>query len=67
MLKGTNKEAVSKVKTIAPQTLKAPRKFKGKLKGKLKDLPAGTRAMIEKEQNKVIDMYRQLKKNKPSL
>ncbi|XP_055911386.1 coiled-coil domain-containing protein 137 [Eupeodes corollae] len=67
MLKSTTKESIPKVATEAQQAQKAPRKFKGKLKGKLKDLPPVTRAMIEKEQNKVIDMYRQLKKNKQSL
>lgn len=67
LLKSGNKEAESKVLPNVQHTPKAPRKFKGKLKGKLKDLPAGTRAMIEKEQNKVIDMYRQLKKNKQTV
>lgn len=64
ILKTSDKEVSSNATPTAPQTPKAQRKFKGKLKGKLKDLPATTRAMIEKEQNKVIDMYRQLKKNK---
>lgn len=32
------------------------------LKGKRKELPAATRQMIEKQQQSVMDMYRQLKK-----
>lgn len=34
------------------------------LKGKRKDLPVATRRMIEHQQSKAIEMYRQLKKNK---
>lgn len=38
----------------------APTKLQ--MKGKRKDLPAATRNMLEGERNKMVDLYRQLKK-----
>lgn len=34
------------------------------LKGKRKDLPRATRRMIEEQQTKAVELYRQMKKNK---
>lgn len=34
------------------------------MKGKRKDLPVGTRAMLERERQNTVDLYRELKKRK---
>lgn len=67
LLSDNKKEPNTKEKSATKQTQKTTKLFKGKLKGKRKDLPAATRVMIEQEQNKVIGLYRQLKKNKQTL
>ncbi|XP_037938205.1 coiled-coil domain-containing protein 137-like [Teleopsis dalmanni] len=51
--------ATTKLKGIKNKTIS-----KSQLKGKRKDLPLATRSMLENEQSKIVELYRQLKKSK---
>lgn len=52
------KTSEPKLKPVKGQVTKA------QLKGKRKELPAATRTMLEQEQSKIIELYRNLKKSK---
>ncbi|EDV99839.1 uncharacterized protein LOC6564514 [Drosophila grimshawi] len=56
------KEEEEQMPTLPPQQTKSVAPTKLQLRGKRKDLPAATRNMLEGERNKMIDLYRQLKK-----
>ncbi|KAH8411834.1 hypothetical protein KR215_011725 [Drosophila sulfurigaster] len=73
LLKSLIEKPTSSADTVESSTSSSPVKAKKKkllnatptkqqLKGKRKDLPAATRNMLEGERSKMIDLYRQLKK-----
>ncbi|XP_068159931.1 gelsolin-related protein of 125 kDa [Drosophila tropicalis] len=66
MLDGTNRQIQANEERVKPTAIskiqhKTPTKVQ--MKGKRKDLPAATRSMLETEQQKMIELYRQLKSN----
>lgn len=65
MLDEESSTSNSKPSGSSTKTTKSPgRVTKEQMRGKRKDLPEHTRNMLEKEREKLVELYRNLKKSK---